>query len=108
MARKISGKEAGKIEKAKNATMYEPGSVQKKRAGQYSTKTIEVAKKQGALKNSTVTNMATNLKDEKTLLRIQLQRNNDIAKTKGRAQLIESNANRRKKVTPSNRKTFAK
>lgn len=111
MARKISGKEQAKINKLKNAPMYEPSSFGHKNGGvgQYSTKTVDIAKKQGVLKNTDIYGLAKNSKDEATLKRIQLQRNNDLAKSKGRAKLIESNAKRRKKAAAvNNKKTLPK
>jgi hypothetical protein len=93
MARKISGTEAGKIQKAKDAASKENYG-----GNSVSDKTFAIAKKQGAVSKG-IGNVPAGrtTKERNTLTNIQVNRKNDLAKTAGRAALIETMA--KKKAT---------
>jgi hypothetical protein len=76
-----------KVTKAKDAYDKE-----KYKSGQYSDKTYEIAKKQGALSNPGNIPAGSNKKDVATLRTIQAHRQSDLSKTAGRAQMIASKA----------------
>jgi hypothetical protein len=101
MARKISSKEAGKIQKAKDAYPKE-----NYKRGQYSDKTFSIAKKQGVIKDKTQLVATRSPKEAKMVKAIQVNRKNDLSKTAGRAQLIESRARAVKKAAASKRKSM--
>lgn len=94
MARKISNKEAGKIQKAKDAP-----AVENYKRGQFSDKTFDIAKKQGVIKDKTQLVATRSPKEAKVVRAIQANRKNDLSKTAGRAALIETMAKRKKTTT---------
>lgn len=101
MVRKISNKEAGKIQKAKDAYAKE-----NYKRGQYSDKTFSIAKKQGVVKDKTQLASTRSPKEAKMVRTIQVNRKNDLSRTAGRAQMIESRARSMKKATVSKRKSM--
>lgn len=91
MARKISATENNKITKAKDAP-----AVENYKRGQFSDKTFDIAKKQGAVKDKTQLVATRDKKEAKVVRAIQANRKNDLSKTAGRAALIETMAKKKK------------